>query len=922
MLFVVVILAVSAAGAESQAPTGLYVIPNFHPACMGWVAKYSVERNFCLNDYLAHLDRVAEDPEYKFAFSEIPHLITMIEFEPQRFKEFQQRIKEGRVEVVNAFVLEPTINLSGGEALVMQGVEGLRWYDQVMNLQPRYLWMIDIVGWHEQMAQIVNGLGLDAFLYVRNNPIVNKYTGPKSYFHKGWLAKSKSGKALHWMESPDGSRALAVNPGHYKDKDLINLFMATEPLTDNQLRQCIQQQICNRNRYPEGVPLLGLGGAHDYSLPFYCKAYPSQLIKDWNRLSPPDIPIQMATLSDFMDIVLPSIKSGEYQLETAEAGSKSYSLAAFWMQVPEIKQMYRRSEHALQASEALAAVASLKGSAPYPSQEFSNAWFLMCLNMDRNVLWGVLIDESYSDPESWDIVDRFAYVNEIAEKSNEDSLAKITEYDTDSLTIFNPVNWKTTGPFELQLPEGYHPVGIDWQWLEDGKTIIAQTELPSMGMKSLKLKSNPPRYYPESKLPSMIENEYYRAVVDSKTGNLTSLKLKPSGREMIHRAAAANVVVAQQRNPKPKNVSPRFGLAHNVSSYSYRKTVASSGTSKPTIYVQKGPLATIVDVREPFYGGGELRRVMRFYNDSPRIDFKTTTNGFPEGTIVAVEFPLVEKVVQMRRGIPYGFSQGPIANRDQVTEGATEKIIPVIRWADYEFAKGGGFAVLDRGVPAREFVDNKAIILLNNATGDEYYFRDSTIMADKREHTYSYAIIAHEQNWVQNNIPRDAWEYNSKVITYHGGSVSEPMSFVQTSDNVIVEALRRIDDEIEIRMVECKGKSDKVQICFDLPHNEVALTNLLGKERKVLKGGPDYTFDIRPQQIVTLRLKTNGSVNAVKALRNFDSVIPPIKLDYMKTFRKPEFIGHPGEYGRDWKPRKITHYPGGADRKEFEEPKK
>ena len=142
-------------------PTTLYLVPNFHPACMGWLVRYSEERNYCLYSYLAHLDRVAKDPAYKFAFSELPHLITMMEYEPQRFEEFRQRVKEGRVECVNAFVLEPTVSLSGGEALVQQGVQGLRWYRQVMDLQPRFCWAIDTCGWHEQMAQIVAGLGLE-----------------------------------------------------------------------------------------------------------------------------------------------------------------------------------------------------------------------------------------------------------------------------------------------------------------------------------------------------------------------------------------------------------------------------------------------------------------------------------------------------------------------------------------------------------------------------------------------------------------------------------------------------------------------------------------------------------------------------------------------------------------------------------------
>jgi len=141
----------------------IYVVPNFHPASCGWLTDWSTERNYCANSYLDHLDRVRDDTNYNFAFSECNNIIAILNFAPNRFKELKERIKEGRVELSNAFFLEPTINLSGGEALVKMGIEGLRWQQQVMEVKPRLSWMIDVIGVHEQMAQIVSGLGLEAY---------------------------------------------------------------------------------------------------------------------------------------------------------------------------------------------------------------------------------------------------------------------------------------------------------------------------------------------------------------------------------------------------------------------------------------------------------------------------------------------------------------------------------------------------------------------------------------------------------------------------------------------------------------------------------------------------------------------------------------------------------------------------------------
>jgi len=174
----------------ADAPRPVYVVPNFHPASCGWLTDWSTERNYCANSYLDHLDRVRDDPTYNFALSECNNLIALLNFAPQRTAELKQRIREGRVELCNAFFLEPTINLSGGEALVKMGVEGLRWQQGVMGVRPRLSWMIDVTGVHEQMAQIVAGLNLEALVYCRLNP---------------------TGSTLHWLQSPDGTRTIGAS---------------------------------------------------------------------------------------------------------------------------------------------------------------------------------------------------------------------------------------------------------------------------------------------------------------------------------------------------------------------------------------------------------------------------------------------------------------------------------------------------------------------------------------------------------------------------------------------------------------------------------------------------------------------------------------------------------------------------------------
>ncbi|MGB3628477.1 MAG: hypothetical protein WBA18_03210, partial [Terracidiphilus sp.] len=146
---------------QPEKSTQVFLVPNFHPASCGWLTTFSSERVYCANSYLNQLDRVRDDPNYKFLLSEINNFIAIMNFKPERVPELKRYVKEKRIELVNGYFLESTINLSGGEALVRLGVEGLRWYEKVVGIRPEYGWNIDTCGVHEQMPQITAGLGLE-----------------------------------------------------------------------------------------------------------------------------------------------------------------------------------------------------------------------------------------------------------------------------------------------------------------------------------------------------------------------------------------------------------------------------------------------------------------------------------------------------------------------------------------------------------------------------------------------------------------------------------------------------------------------------------------------------------------------------------------------------------------------------------------
>lgn len=863
--------------AESEA--SVFVVPNFHPASCGWLTDWSTERNYCANSYLDHLTRVRNDRQFAFVLSEVNNIVAIMHLHPDRVSELKASVREGRTELVNGFFLEPTVNLSGGEALAKMGIEGIRWQQQVMGVRPRSCWMIDICGQHEQMAQIVSQLDLQALVYCRFNP---------------------TGSVLHWAESPDGSRVLAICSGHYAQWPSV--FRTKEPLGKQQIEDLLtglrshietlpiiagqaDKQVGTAGktgfsrRYAR-QPALILAGSGDYSLAPLCATYPSQLLTQL-REKAPAIKVQFATLSDYFKHLPAVLKAKDADLPVMRDGT-DYGWNAFWVQCPRVKVWYRRCEHALQATEALATIASVESQSAYPTDDLYHAWLLMLLNMDRNTLWGAAGGMVFEDARSWDARDRFQWVEQTTARIQHDALRSLSDSGRQAV-VFNPLNWQRTDAIDLRIPEGMCPDSVLCQKVPGGATLCKITQ-PSVGLAPIRLLAGEVPSPRQVALPKTIETAYYTASVDPETGDLASLKLKPSHREML--AAPGNVIVAEQR------VNRQVVTGHTLPPRPERKRIASSGDHASRISVTTGPVATIVNAACSFIDGAILRRTVRFYHDSPRIDFTTELNDIPDGTVVVAEFPLANRIQEVRRGIPFGFSLAVCPQRsDDATRGPKPGVVPVIRWSHYSLENGDGFALLDRGLTGRELDGNTPTLFLLNAV-DTYCGYPNAWLSGKGTHRLQYAIMAHEGPFERARIPQVAWEYNALPITCDHVSLAKPKSYIHTSDNAIVQAVRREGKSIEVRLVECLGKAGDVAFRIDLPHHSATITNLLGDHPTPLAGGPTYRFQVRPQQIVTLRFASDTDAGPIKPLTTWEELVPPKKRAALNQVL-PSAIGHP-----------------------------
>jgi hypothetical protein len=471
--------------------------------------------------------------------------------------------------------------------------------------------------------------------------------------------------------------------------------------------------------------------------------------------------------------------------------------------------------------------------------------------MDRNTLWGAAGGMVFEHDTSWDAGDRLGWVEKnaagIAQAAGRAMVRK-----GQGLAVFNPLNWRRNDP--LTLPDG---------------SVVCR-ELPATGIVGIKPDATPAPPPRKRTAAERIEMSHYSAAFDAQTGALVSLRLKPSGREVL--GGAANTIVAE----RPKQ--PRGDPGDHMPPRTGRIAVDSSAGNVPSISVSEGQLFTTVEI-EGKLCGEPCRRTVRFYRDYPRIDFETELNDIPDRTVVVAEFPLAGAISEARRGIPYGFSPG-------IRQGIT----PAVRWSHYTLSAGGGVALLDRGLTGRELNESTPIVYLYNATG-KYLGYPNSWLSGRGRHRLEYALVAHEGAWESARIQRMAWEYNSVPTVIADSALAAAKSFLETSDNVIVESMRRTGPLLEIRLVECLGVAGAAEVHVALPHKGAAMTDMLGNRLASLRGGPRYKFPVRAQQIVTLRFGVASAVEVPEPLMNWDELVPQPKRAALHEYSQEK--GHP-----------------------------
>jgi alpha-mannosidase len=786
---------------------------------MAWLWPWTETVEVVRNTFQSVLDLMREYPDFKFTMSSARTYEWMQEKYPDIYKQIEQRVKEGRWEIIGGMWVEPDLNMPDGESLVRQILVGKRYFQKNFGVDVKIGWNPDSFGYNYQLPQIYKKSGMDYFVTQKLMWAHEFTTFPYKFF---------------WWQSPDGSRLLTYFPHDYADG------IDAEPL-GSQVATWMPS-IYGKN-IPDKPEMMHLYGVGDHG------GGPTRVMLDnADRLRAPHAvfpKLEFSFARDFfadMEKKLPSMQvptwDGELYFQ--------YHRGVFTTQA-ETKSRIRRSEENVLNAEKFASLASLFGRA-YPQDGMELTWKNLLFDHFHDIMPGSGIAVNYLDAKrNLEDVDRAA--NDVTMGSLREIAAHVntnTQGDSVPVLIFNSLSWPRTEVIEVeaQLPgpstqievvdSAGKPAESQLLYL-DKQTHRARflllASVPSLGYRTyfVRTATSVPAVHSLLKASSnTLENEFIRLTIDPQTGCMTSLFDKRSGTESL---APAETDTGGPKTSVCGNLlqtfvdKPKQWDAWNIDA-DFEKQHWDLDKGDEVKLVEGGPLRAVIQIKNHFQSSTFVRNIV-LYAGIDRVDVKMQAEWHEKHILLKVAFPLSAHSDKAAFEIPFGSVERPTTRNTPAEMAQFE--VPAQRWADISDGKHG-FSLLN---DCKYGYDAKGNVLrLSLLRSPEW----PDPHADEGHHEFTYSLYPHSGGWKDALTIRRGYELNYKLLSLpfgkHEGSLAPEHSFLQAQpDNIIVTAIKKAEDEnaLVVRFYEWAGKSGPVTIHLPAGAQSAEETNLMEK---------------------------------------------------------------------------------------------
>ncbi len=806
---------------------------------VAWLWPLAVTRDKAVRSFSTVLELMRRHPEYLFMSSQ-PQLYKYVQEDaPELYREIKDRIAEGRWETDGGMWVEADTNIASGEALVRQFLYGTRYFEREFGKKNEVLWLPDVFGYSAALPQIMAKCGIRYFMTTKIS----------------WNEFNKMPCDTFEWEGIDGTRILThfipardfIGPGGFQKgaNSYENAYFTTyngylKPLQVKGAWQRYQQKHLNN----EVLFAFGYGDGGGGPT--------REQLENQTRLAKgiPGCPqTKMGSVKDFFHNLEKSVAGNRYLPAWVGELYLEYHRGTY-TSMARNKRYNRRTEFACQNAETFSLLAGLLAGTDYPKAELDQMWELVLLNQFHDILPGSSIKEVYDDSRDQYETVLAATGRMLAAASG--AVAEQTGAPAGSIVVFNPNGFSAAEAVAAPVPAGVrNPVVHDeegpvaTQTLEGGKLLFTARNLPAKGYKSFSVKEGDGAPLPAelSVDRRRLENRWLKVELNDK-GQFVSLFDKRSGRELLAKGRAGNVIMSYE--DRPHNYD-----AWDINNYYLEKAWEVDAVESIEIE-ESGPARAGIRIVRP-YLDSRIVQSIRIHRDFPRLDVFNDIDWKENHLLLKTLLPLDIRASEATFDIQFGNVKRPTHANTSWDQARFE--VCVHKWLDLS-EDGFGVSVLNDckyGVSVRG--QEVGVSMLKSPT---YPNPD----ADKERHLFTWSILPHAGSWREAGTVTQAYQLNNPpfAVVKKGGAGPLPRAgfLVESAcPNVIVEAVKRAEDgrEVIVRVYECHNRRTRAALRFVRPLAAAAECDLLERRDAPLDvNGDELSFDILPYEIKTFKV--------------------------------------------------------------------
>jgi len=808
-----------------------------------------------------------EFPEFIFSQSQASTYELVEQFDPAMFEAIQQRVREGRWEVIASQWVEGDKNMSSGESISRHLLYTRDYFAEKFGLSPEDV-QVDFEP--------------DTFGHAATVPSILAHGGVKYYYH----CRGSRGPHLYWWLGSDGSRVLAFND--------VQWYMSN-------VGPQIADALLEFSESTGTKDMAVLYGVGDHG------GGPTR--RDLMRIREMDLwpvfpRLQCSTLHGFFR------RAEATATKIPEiTGERNFVFAGCYTSQARHKWANRHCENLLYVAEAAATLGTRLADVQYPEANLATAWKHVLFNQFHDILPGSGVRDTrhytLGRAQQSEAAASMARSNALralsaridtqrvragfAEGSVRDykddreagramgagvgsatglgseSAFSVSQTSDRAFLVFNPLAHARTEIVEVKLwdteleeshlivsGDGVEPKAV--QVLDRGRfwghtyvNIAFPVQVPSLGYQMVCVSDRDVELGVESQTgedpwggtmgawrlsysrDTTLENEFLKVQLDPASGGLVSLLDKRSGREWVPDGEESGVF--------QYSIEADYGMsAWVIGQFKTQEDLLSGGVLKPVL---KGPyIRSFRWTRRLGASTIELDIILR--QGVPRVDYKLRVDwremgdkerGIPN---LRVRFPLDVQDPEPRYEIPFGSIRRDLFDGQEV---------PALRWVDLSEPDGQGVTLANSSKYGFSLDGQSLNMTLLRAS------IDPDPLPDMGEHVIEYSLIPHGAGWgvgdsmcvgEDANIPLTALSCG-----FHAGELPTALSAVTVDDpNVRLAALKMAQpdpqgESIVLRLVEVAGEATTARVRFapELVADGAAAVTLDAMERPLERNG-------------------------------------------------------------------------------------